>query len=198
MVKMSERREFDRFEVSEGSFVAFGSHPSKLGQITDLSRGGLAFRYVENNLHPHTCSDLNIIVANNGFYLKGMPFKTISNSEIAVENIFSSIMIRHHSIKFGDMTNKQITQLNYFINHFTTDIVQPNHSAYEVINEKNDKIGIHLLVHYYGNLWRSALDRLNHQVDGYLLTIKHKGQTFRIYRKHITSNRYFNSTVRLA
>ena len=55
--------------------------------------------------------------------------------------------------------------------------------GYEVKNEKNRSVGIDILYLFYGNLCQLAMDNLNHQVDGYISTIRHNGQKFRVYRK---------------
>ncbi len=55
--------------------------------------------------------------------------------------------------------------------------------GYEVKNEENRSVGIDILYLFYGNLWQLAMDNLKHQVDGYISTIRHNGQKFRVYRK---------------
>ncbi len=55
--------------------------------------------------------------------------------------------------------------------------------VYEVKNEENRSVGIDILYLFYGNLWQLAMDNLKHQVDGYVSTIQHNGQKFRVYRK---------------
>ena len=56
------------------------------------------------------------------------------------------------------------------------------HKAYEVRNESGKDVGIRLLVFYYGELWASAMNRLNHKIDGHLFNIRHKGACFAVYR----------------
>ncbi len=57
------------------------------------------------------------------------------------------------------------------------------HFNYEVKNENNEKIGVAILMVYYGNLWESILDRMNHQMDGHMFAIQHQGNRFKVYRK---------------
>ncbi len=56
------------------------------------------------------------------------------------------------------------------------------HSSYIVKDNKNNNVGINILLQHFGNLWESALDRLNHQFNGFLMTIHHQGYRFEIYR----------------
>ncbi|UCF95304.1 MAG: hypothetical protein JSW39_14525 [Desulfobacterales bacterium] len=53
---------------------------------------------------------------------------------------------------------------------------------YEIINEEDQRVTLDILARFYGNLWRSVLDRLNHTYDGYVLTIHDRNCAFRIYR----------------
>ncbi len=55
--------------------------------------------------------------------------------------------------------------------------------AYEVKNEGNRSVGNDILYLFYGNLWQLAMGNLKHQADGYVSTIQHNGQSFRVYRK---------------
>ncbi|MDY6903995.1 MAG: hypothetical protein SWH61_04840 [Thermodesulfobacteriota bacterium] len=54
---------------------------------------------------------------------------------------------------------------------------------YEIINEDGGNEGTEILAMFYGNLWESALDRLNHGCDGMLLTLSLDGRKYFIYRR---------------
>ena len=55
-------------------------------------------------------------------------------------------------------------------------------NRYEIRNEKGFDVDEDILERYYGNSWRSVLDRLNHKYDGYLMTIHHQDFELHIYR----------------
>jgi hypothetical protein len=55
--------------------------------------------------------------------------------------------------------------------------------CYEVRNETNKDVGIDILFTFYGTLWESVMDRLNNRCDGFILTIQHRGNIYRVYRK---------------
>ncbi len=63
------------------------------------------------------------------------------------------------------------------------DTVSKTSPEYEVKDVKDQKVSLNILAIHYGNLWEFALDRLDHQFDGFLLAFWHQGQRFRIYRK---------------
>jgi len=56
------------------------------------------------------------------------------------------------------------------------------HNDYEVRNKSGINIGIQLLIFYFGELWTSAMSRLNHKIDGHLFDIRHQGSCFAVYR----------------
>ncbi len=55
-------------------------------------------------------------------------------------------------------------------------------NRYEIRNEKGFDFDEDILECYYGNSWRSVLDRLNHKYDGYLMTIHHRDFELHVYR----------------
>ena len=55
-------------------------------------------------------------------------------------------------------------------------------NRYEIRNEKGFDFDEDILERYYGNPWRSVLDRLNHKYDGYLMTIHHQDFELHVYR----------------
>ncbi len=56
-------------------------------------------------------------------------------------------------------------------------------AGYEILNENGASVGPTVLSLFYGNLWKTALDRLSHQHDGHIITIFHMGQKLKVYRK---------------
>ncbi len=54
---------------------------------------------------------------------------------------------------------------------------------YEVINDNNELEGIDLLELYYGNLWKTVLDRLHHRMDGHVLKFTYQGRVYNVFRK---------------
>lgn len=71
------------------------------------------------------------------------------------------------------------------------DKKSPNHiakrcslmSRYEVKNEYGMEVCSGILQLFFGNLWESTLDRLDHQIDGYLRSLHFKGLEYLVYRR---------------
>ncbi|MBC2693989.1 MAG: PilZ domain-containing protein [Desulfobacteraceae bacterium] len=120
-----EKRKFTRFKVKDISFVLLKSVSyEELGEIVNISKGGLAFQYLVGENQIKESVELDIILAGNGFHMKKIPCKTIADFEIINEIYFSSLKMRRHSIKFGELDNNQISELDYFIRQHTISEAQ--------------------------------------------------------------------------
>jgi c-di-GMP-binding flagellar brake protein YcgR len=115
--KTIERREYQRFRAQEGTFAVFGPNSNKIGQITDISMGGLAFHYMPGE-EPNGSKELNIFLAESSFYLRKIPFDTVWDQD-ARQVPFSSINIRRCGVEFGSLSDAQSSQLERFIESYT-------------------------------------------------------------------------------
>jgi len=111
-----EQRRYKRFQVPKGTFVGLGPHDTKVGQIIDVSMGGLAFRYV-GDAEPSN-GELDIFLSERDFYVGRIPFKTVSDFEIT-GRIGSSISMRRSGVQFRKLTRGQTSQLEHFIQNHT-------------------------------------------------------------------------------
>jgi hypothetical protein len=112
-----EHRRYKRFQVPKSAFVGFGPYDAKVGQIIDVSMGGLAFRYV--GTEEPSNGELNIFLGERDFYIDRIPFKTISDFEIGNQRSSSSVALRRSGVKFEKLTQQQTSQLEYFIRNLT-------------------------------------------------------------------------------
>lgn len=114
-----ERRRQPRFKVAEGVFAALVNHDSKLGQIRDISRIGLAFRYIDYGDESSEVSELKIIIGSGGVYLDKMPFRKVFDFEVENEYSFSSLKMRQIGLQFGKLNRRQRARLDSFIRNHT-------------------------------------------------------------------------------
>ena len=114
-----ERRQQPRFKVAEGVFAALVNHTSKLGQIRDISKRGLAFRYIDYGDEAGENTELKIIIGSGGVYLDKLPFTKVTDFEIKNENSFSFLKMRQIGLKFGKLTAQQLIRLEHFIQNHT-------------------------------------------------------------------------------
>jgi len=123
---MVERRRHKRFKVRDGAFVVLMPPSTKLGQIIDISSGGLAFRYLSmeersKEERSNNLSNLDIFLTDNSFYLEEVPVINVSDFQIAGKFPFSSITTRRQGVQFRELTHNQISRLEYFIRNHTTN-----------------------------------------------------------------------------
>jgi hypothetical protein len=117
----AEQRIHKRFRVRENSYVTLRGPVSKLGQIIDISRGGLSFRYIDIGERPNSSLEVKLsIKKNNGFQLEHIAFKTIYDLRATKEFPFSATRIRRRGGRFVALDPDQISGLEYLIQNYTT------------------------------------------------------------------------------
>jgi hypothetical protein len=113
-----ERRKHKRFRVQDGTFAVLGPRYGKIGPITDMSMSGLAFSYIAGEEQDNGSYQLSILLAQDSFHLTRIPFKTVWDTE-AKEVPFSTLDMRQCGVEFGQLTEKQISQLEHFVEKHT-------------------------------------------------------------------------------
>ena len=117
-IEVVERRRHKRFQAEEGAYAAVRPQYDKIGQIIDVSRGGLAFRYMISGSQEDTSSELDIFLIGDGFHLDKVPFQTVSDEGIPERLSPGSQKMRRCGLQFGELTQMQILKLKEFIlNH---------------------------------------------------------------------------------
>jgi hypothetical protein len=113
------RRNYHRFQVRAGAIAALND--TKLGTITDISREGLAFRYIDFGYEEEeSLKGLQevSIVNDAGFALHNVPCKVIKDDYSLPEYPFSSLRMNKCRLQFIRLTAEQQSQLDYFIANF--------------------------------------------------------------------------------
>jgi len=114
-----ERRKHRRFQVQSIAFAVLRDQGRQLGQIVDISMGGLAFNYIAVGGNADRAFELDILLAYKGLYMKKVQFMTISDFQIANKSPFSPITMRRHGVKFGELMPKQRSMLKNFLKEHT-------------------------------------------------------------------------------
>lgn len=116
MEKKTERREHQRYRVKEDALVI---SPEVVGQITDISLGGMAFRYADKTNSSQLSEELDMFLSNDDFYLDSVPFTTVSDRTLLTVSPYSSMAMRHCGVQFGQLSPSQKSQLEQFIESHT-------------------------------------------------------------------------------
>jgi hypothetical protein len=112
-----ERRKHKRFYAKDDTFAVLGPPSGNIGQVMDISMGGLAFSYVAGEDQPNRSHKLSILLAEHSFHLTKIPIETIWDKE-AEQLPFSSLRMRRCGLQFGELTRNQENQLEYFIENY--------------------------------------------------------------------------------
>ena len=102
--------------------AVFNTKPAKLGKIDNISMGGLMFHHADNMEQLSQALVLDILLADCGFYLANIPFKTITDVVIPDEVFSDAIEIRQVRIQFQKLNTIQLSQLKNFIMNHRTEI----------------------------------------------------------------------------
>ena len=121
-----DKRKHVRFRAKEGAFAVPPSGICGGGRIIDISKGGLSFWYMEDGRCSEGSFNIDIIMSDPKFHLAKISVKTVSDFKIMTEVPFSVIQMRRCGVRFEELTRKQKTWLEYFIQNHTR-ITIPGH-----------------------------------------------------------------------
>jgi len=111
-----EKRRHPRFEVRSGVIAVVKSDAAHtLGEVVDVSEGGLALTYVAESGPAVAGRTLDLFGSGGIWYLKGVPVRTASDVEMPNEVPFSIIEMRRMGVAFGALADTQQRQLRGFI-----------------------------------------------------------------------------------
>jgi len=118
-VVMSVPPDLDRVKAM-GSGKSDSAETLLIGQIVNIGRGGLAFRYMDSGEKETGSTVLDIMFAQDRFYLKNISFEIVNDFEERNAFSLSSIIMKQQCLKFKELNFYQIAKLDYFIKNHTT------------------------------------------------------------------------------
>jgi hypothetical protein len=113
-----EQRKHQRFASKDGAFVNLRDNSNKLGQIIDISMGGLSYRYVENGINPGEYM-LDIFLVGPDFRAESLPVHTVYDCEMKNNDTSEKLKVRRQGVQFQDLNGIQFTLLEHFIENYT-------------------------------------------------------------------------------
>ncbi|MGO8944116.1 MAG: PilZ domain-containing protein [Syntrophobacteraceae bacterium] len=118
--RLDEKRKFKRFKSKEGVFAAF-IRPNELmnvGQIQDISMGGLCVQYVSTKEDNKGCSEIKIFGSNDHFsHLNTVQCRIVYDHEVP-NGPREQISTRRCGIEFENLSVEQLSVLPDFIDYF--------------------------------------------------------------------------------
>jgi|SRR5208337_1263276 len=118
-----DKRKFKRFKGKEGAFAAFIKPDEflNMGQIRNISMGGLCVRYVSTHENHGECSAIKIFGSNDRFiYLQRVQCRIVYEHEVA-EGSWEQIGTRRCGVEFENLSANHLSTLEEFIDHFAFD-----------------------------------------------------------------------------
>ncbi|MDY0376049.1 MAG: PilZ domain-containing protein [Desulfobacterium sp.] len=120
--KRVERRKHKRYKAKDGAYAAISPHSRKLGQIIDISMGGLSFKYIDNSDYQEEKPERSIFLSSLGYYVGELPFKTVEDCEITNYPSFNSMRLKKRRVKFTDLSFKQLFDLDFYLRN---NVIEP-------------------------------------------------------------------------
>jgi len=115
-----DRRKYKRFQVKGVAHTVIKSVSKEdMGQLLDISKGGLSLRCYIGSEKLNDPYELDIIYGENHFELNNVPCKEISNFEITNISPQNFLKKGRCSLQFKDLTAYQISKLEHFIQNYT-------------------------------------------------------------------------------
>ena len=113
-----QRRQYKRFKVDGGTVGVAKFQFTKMGQIKDISKGGLSFTYFDSGDNHDQIpdeSELSISMDGKNFYIESVPF--VTRSDFKVKPDF--LEIRQRCVQFGRISPSQQIHLDYILSNLT-------------------------------------------------------------------------------
>ncbi|MFZ5572980.1 MAG: PilZ domain-containing protein [Thermodesulfobacteriota bacterium] len=109
-----DRRKHHRFKVPADAFAIIKYPRFKVGQIMDLSMGGLALCYLDHRLTPGSVRGLDMLLADNGFYLSDIEATLMWDEPCYLFSREEPAPMRQCGMKFEKLTPRQQAKLTIF------------------------------------------------------------------------------------
>ncbi len=117
-----DRRKDSRYKVKDGIFTVPTPwiQSSRLGNIIDVSMGGLAFQYfLVRNMSFNDFMKLDIYISGDGMILDNLPINIISDIELQGSEKQYMAISKRFGVQFRKFDQVKKTKLHRFIEHHT-------------------------------------------------------------------------------
>jgi hypothetical protein len=105
--------------VAIPTFVECAMDAFRTGQILDISKGGLSFRYMSKGDKPKKFFQLRIYSSRDDFSIENITVKTVYDLTTPVVFTVTKATMRRRGVQFTDLSPSQYSQLEHFIQNDT-------------------------------------------------------------------------------
>jgi hypothetical protein len=113
-----EKRKHKRFNVKGGILAVSSPDHSRVGQIKDVSKGGLAFQYLADARSTEEPLEVEMFSTVDAFSLE-LPVKKVVDFKIDTKGIYNALLTRQLSFQFVKLNHSQELLLDHFIQRYT-------------------------------------------------------------------------------
>ena len=114
-----DNREHNRYKVKDHIYVSLRSDfDEAVGQLLDISKGGLSVQYLATDEKSGDYSELGIF-SSVDLAMERIPFRTVSDTEIDSELKSGITKLKRYGLQFENLTPGQKTKLDCFIRDHT-------------------------------------------------------------------------------
>jgi hypothetical protein len=116
-----DRRAYARAKINDGGYALLrDSQTHRLGQILDMSRGGLAFCYLPDNEEEIQGSvSLTLFFSGNGFFMENIPVRVVYEDRIPAKVLVGSLSMRKCAIEFTGLDEHQRLGIEEFLDKYS-------------------------------------------------------------------------------
>ena len=115
-----------RMSMGEIACAVYNSKPAIMGQIVDMSQGGLSFDCIDKACPGGDSLKLDILSANDKFYIGRIKFKPVHELKSSNDPALSPIRMKKHGVQFVDLSFKQLSRLEKFLRKHTKGEMPPS------------------------------------------------------------------------
>ena len=116
--RQSERRKHKRFNVKDLAIAVPNRPSSQIARIVNISKGGMAVRYLEQSDWLGNAEVVDILV-NSNFLMANVPIENVCDFKVDSHFSFSIINERQCCLQFGALPPEQELLLDDFIIKYT-------------------------------------------------------------------------------
>ena len=116
---IQDKRKHKRFKTAENAFASVRNGHGPVGNILDISLGGLCFKYISDTAAPAGALELDIFLSGHSFWLRRIPNRNIADVKLACDFSFSTVGMRRRSIQFLNLTQTQRSMIEHLIQYHT-------------------------------------------------------------------------------
>ena len=113
--ELPDRRKHRRFKVPADAFAIIKNPSFKLGQIADMSKGGISFYYIGEKEFVNNGFSVDILLADDDFYIDNLPVNIVSNITVPLQAPVKKATFKRCGLKFKNLNSSQRSKLSFFV-----------------------------------------------------------------------------------